>query len=41
MPNHTSFLDELRALPIALVGIGIVGLGALIFLGVLLRRRVV
>jgi hypothetical protein len=41
LPNHTSILDELRALPIALVGIGIVGLGALIFLGVLLRRRVV
>lgn len=41
MPDHTSFLDELRALPIALVGIGTVGLGALIFLGVLLRRRVV
>jgi hypothetical protein len=41
MPNHTSILDELRAIPIALVGIGIVGLGALIFLGVLLRRRVV
>jgi hypothetical protein len=41
MPNRTSFLDELRALPIALMGIGIVGLGALVFLGVLLRRRVV
>jgi hypothetical protein len=41
LPNHTSILDELRALPIALVGIGIVGLGVLIFLGVLLRRRVV
>jgi hypothetical protein len=40
LPDRTSILDDLRALPIALVGIGIVGLGGLVLLGVLLRRRV-
>jgi hypothetical protein len=34
-----SILDELKALPVLFVGIGVFFLGALIFLGVLLRRR--
>ncbi len=36
----TSLLDEIKALPTVLVGLGMVGFGALVFLGVLLRRRV-
>jgi hypothetical protein len=35
-----SLLGELKALPTVLVGIGVIGLGAVLFLGVLLRRRV-
>ncbi|MGC9668051.1 hypothetical protein ACNTMW_16030 [Planosporangium sp. 12N6] len=36
-----SFLDQLRVLPLIMVGIGMVGFGGLIFIAVLLRRRVV
>jgi hypothetical protein len=39
--RQTSILDELAAHPAVLVGIGIFTLGALIFMGVLLRRRMV
>jgi hypothetical protein len=40
LSRRSSILDELKALPMVLVGIGIVGLGMVAFLGVLLRRRV-
>jgi hypothetical protein len=38
--SRNSIVDELRALPIILVGIGMFGFGAVIFLGVFLRRKV-
>jgi hypothetical protein len=37
---RASFLDEVRAVPAILVGIGGVGFGGLIFLAVFLRRQV-
>lgn len=39
VPQTKSILDELKSLPVVLVGIGIFFLGALIFMGVLLRRN--
>jgi hypothetical protein len=37
--SRASFLDEMRALPMILAGIGVFGFGGLIFLGMFLRRH--
>jgi hypothetical protein len=37
--SPSSILDDLKSYPLVLVGIGIFALGAIIFMGVLLRRR--